>query len=442
MPHRASLLLAAWLVIPALTRPPLLAGQTVSPTTGPATSLAAPDSALNLTGAVDLARQQGLLRQLAEARGRIADGRVRESTQWLNPTLEWRRENLGSPLQPDIFATAYVPFDLTGRRLALRGASTAGRGRVQADLQHERRMAELAVARGWLEAASARELSAVQQEQAAALQELARVDSTRVREGLVAEAVGLRTSLEADRAQMTAVRARQNEGEQLLQLSRQLGQTVRAERLAALMAPELPAAPDTMLAVSTALRSRPDLLARELAVMEARKRLAAEQRGVLGEVQLQGGTKETGGFMTGQLGVAMPLPLFNRNNGARERAAGELREAQLLHDDARRALQLSVLRARQHYLALRSTRDAAASFDARATTLVQSARVAYREGHLTLTELLDAERAAVEARTAHRQWMVDAWLARLEFELALGARLDAQSPLDLPLLTPSTPSGR
>jgi cobalt-zinc-cadmium efflux system outer membrane protein len=398
--------------------------------------------ALDLTAAVDLARQQGLLRQLADARGRIADGRVRESTQWLNPTFEWRRENLGSPLQPDIFATAYVPLDLAGRRLALRGASSAGRGRVQADLQHERRLAELTVARSWLEAASAHELARVVTEQAAALQELARVDSTRVREGLVAEAVGLRTSLEADRARMTAVRVRQSEGELLLTLSRQLGETVQAAHLAALMAPGLPDAPDSLLAVESAQRGRPDLQARELAVTEARKRLAAEQRGVLGEVQLQGGTKETGGFMTGQLGLAMPLPLFNRNNGARERAAGELREAQLLHDDARRALHLRVLRARQHYLALRETREAAASFDARATTLVQSARMAYREGHLTLTELLDAERAAVDARTAHRQWMVDAWLARLELELALGARLDPESPLDLPLLTPSTPGGR
>jgi len=397
---------------------------------------------LDLTAAVDLARQRGLLGQLAEARGRIADGRVRESTQWLNPTFEWRRENLGSPLDPDIFATAYVPFDLAGRRFALRGASTAGRGRVQADLQHERRMAELAVARGWLDAASAHELAVVLNEQAAALQELARVDSTRVREGLVAEAVGIRTSLEADRARMTAVRSRQSEGEQVLNLSRQLGETVLADQLAALIPPELPEAPDSLLALQTARRSRPDVLARELAVVEARKRLSAEQRGVLGEVQLQGGTKETGGFMTGQIGVAMPLPLFNRNSGARERAAGELREAQLLYDDAQRALQLSVLRARQHYLALRATRASAASFDTRATTLVQSARVAYREGHLTLTELLDAERAAVEARTAHRQWMVDAWLARLELELALGARLDAQSPLDLPLLTSSTPSGR
>jgi hypothetical protein len=40
----------------------------------------------------------------------------------------------------------------------------------------------------------------------------------------------------------------------------------------------------------------------------------------------------------------------------------------------------------------------------------------------------------------HLRWAVDAWLARLEFERALGARLDETSPLDLPLLSsPLTP---
>jgi hypothetical protein len=35
----------------------------------------------------------------------------------------------------------------------------------------------------------------------------------------------------------------------------------------------------------------------------------------------------------------------------------------------------------------------------------------------------------------HLRWAADAWLSRLEFERALGARLDESSPLDLPLLS-------
>jgi cobalt-zinc-cadmium efflux system outer membrane protein len=61
--------------------------------------------------------------------------------------------------------------------------------------------------------------------------------------------------------------------------------------------------------------------------------------------------------------------------------------------------------------------------------------VSYREGHATLTELLDAERAAADAMLAHLRWAADAWLARLELERAIGARLDADGPLDLPVLS-------
>ncbi|MBL0939211.1 MAG: TolC family protein [Gemmatimonadaceae bacterium] len=389
-----------------------------------------------------MARRDGLQRQLVDARATMASGQVRESTQWLNPTIEWRRENLGSPLQPDIFATAYVPFDLSGRRLALRGAGQAGQQRVESDAMAERRAADLHVAQSWLDAAANTELAAVMRGQASALAELARIDSVRVREGLVAEAVGLRTSIEADRAQLAAVRADRDAAQSLVSLSRQLGTSIVGAMLAALTTPVLPAAPDSVFAVDHARRSRPELRAREAAVLEARRRLAAEQRGVLGEVQLQGGTKETSGFMTGQLGVAMPLPLFNRNDGARARATGGLREATVLQRDALLALRGEVERTRQHYMKVQSTMTAAVTFDQRATALVESARVAYREGHMTLTELLDAERAAVDARTLHRQWLVEAWMARLTLELTLGGRLDSDSPLDLPVISNSSPDRR
>jgi cobalt-zinc-cadmium efflux system outer membrane protein len=82
---------------------------------------------------------------------------------------------------------------------------------------------------------------------------------------------------------------------------------------------------------------------------------------------------------------------------------------------------------------------AAASFDARGREVARIARLSYREGHVTLTELLDAERAAAEALQQQLRWAADAWLARLELERALGARLDRDSPLDLPVLAPLPP---
>jgi cobalt-zinc-cadmium efflux system outer membrane protein len=398
-------------------------------------------SPIDLRAALVAARSAGPLRQLADARRQAALGQVGEQTQWANPSLEWRRENLGSPLQPDIFATLYVPWDFSGRRLALRQVATAGKARVAGDATADLRDAELQVARAWLRAAVAQGALEIATQQYDALREIARVDAERLREGLVSEAVGLRTSLEADRARVALVAARNEAAVAQADLARLLGLAEGAPlALAALAAPTLPLSPDTTLALTGAAARRPDVQAREAAVREAQRRLAAEQRGAFGEVQLQGGTKETGGFMTGQVGLAMPMPFFNRNSGARQRAAGQLAEARIQRDDLRRVVRAGVVNALAHYQDVRAAAGDAATFGARGREVARIARLSYSEGHTTLTELLDAERAAADAMHQHLRWAADAWLARLELERTLGARLDAESPLDLPVLAP-TPSG-
>ena len=403
---------------------------------GAAPCLPAQAAPLDLAAALQLARTSGPLRKIADAREMAGSGRVGESGQWPNPSIEWRRENLGSSLQPDIFATAYIPLDLTGRRLALRQATGAGRQRVQADAVAERRDAEIAVARAWLDAAAADGALVVATRQMEALAEIASVDATRLREGLVSEAVGLRTQLEADRARVSLVTAAGDAARARAQLARVIGLRPDAlPVLATLVAPTLPDAPDSNTVTAVALRARPEVRARESALREAQRRYTAERRGLIGDMQLQGGTKQTSGFMTGQIGLAMPLPLFNRNDAARQRSRGEYAEAQALRDDMLIQVEGGVGAAWRAYVASRGAAQAASSFDARGRDIARIARVAYREGHVTLTELLDAERAATDALNTHLRWAADAWLSRLELERALGARLDDSSPLDLPLLS-------
>lgn len=395
---------------------------------------------LDLRTALTVARERGPFHRLSDARRDVGLGQVGESTQWLNPTFEWRRENLGSPLQPDIFATLYLPFDVSGRRIALRQAGSAGRERVRADATGELRNADLQVARAWLRAAVAQGALDVIAEQFEALREIARVDAERLREGLVSEAVGLRTSLEADRARVALVAARNEATVARTELTRAIGQAETGPVLvAALAPPALPPAPDSATAVATAMALRPDVQARDAALREAQRRLAAEQRGVLGEVQLQGGTKETGGFMTGQIGLAMPMPVFNRNTGARQRAAGQMNEARVLRDDLRIAVHGGVLAALAYYREVQMAAAEAATFATRGREVARIARLSYREGQFTLTELLDAERAAADALQQQLRWTADAWLARLELERALGSTLASDSPLDLPALAMTLP---
>ncbi len=391
---------------------------------------------LTLRNALELARSSGAGLRVADARRDVSLGRVRELSQLPNPTLEWRRENLGSPLQPDIFATLYVPVDVTGRRLALRTARGLGQARVTADAVAERREAELQVARAWLRATLADGAVSVARAQALALHEVATIDSTRAAEGIVSDGVALRTRLEADRARATLAGLDGDRARARADLARTLGVPDDSlPPLASLDAPALPVGPDSATARRLALETRPELLAREAGLREAEARLGAERRGRIGDVQLQGGTKETGGFMTGQVGVAMPFPIFNRNDGARQRARGEANEARALRDAARVGVSADAVAALHAYEAVRALAVQARTFATRGQEVATIARTSYREGQSTLVELLDAERAAADAMTAHLRWAADAWLSRLELERALGARLDADGPLELPLLS-------
>ncbi len=398
------------------------------------TAQGAAQDSLSLPQALVLARASAPGLRIADARREVALGRARETTQWLNPTVEYRRENLGSTLSPDIFTTVYVPFDITGRRLSLRSAGSAASVRARADGTVARRDAELQVVRAWLRAASAREHAEVMRRQADALMEVATVDAARQREGLVSEGVALRTRLEADRARVALSTTIGDLARARAELARTLGVATQAlGTTARLTAPQLPVPPDSATAEEVATQSRPELAAREAAVREARARLGAERRGAIGDWQLQGGSKKTAGVMTGQIGLAIPFPIFNRNDGARQRAGGELAEATAWYDDVTIGVRADAMAALTAYQAIRATAADAASFAQRGREVADIARVAYREGHASLVELLDAERASADALSAHIRWIADAWMARLEFERALGVRLDDDSPLDLPL---------
>lgn len=396
---------------------------------------------LDLAQAMTLARAHAPALQLVAARQDIAIGRARESVQYPNPTIEYRHENLGSALLPDIFTTLYVPIDITGRRWNLRSAGNAATTRATADGRASRRDAELHIANEWVHAAALSAEVQILSEFAAAITEMARVDSIRFAEGFVSEGIAIRTQLESDRARVALSTAMARSVRAHSMLARTLGVNDNSIGIvAALTSPVLPTAPDSTVALANALQSRPDIIAREAGVREAAYRARAESRGIFGDWQLQGGSKKTSGVMTGQLGLAVPLPVFNRNNGARQRTRGELAEATVLRDDALLGVRAETRAALYAYSAVRSNTERVNSFADRGRELATIARTSYAEGNASLIELLDAERAGVDAQTGRIAWMAEAWIARLELERILGARLDSESPLDLPPMNAALPT--
>lgn len=385
---------------------------------------AAQDAPLTLEQAVTRAMQVGPAAQAASATRQIIVGRARTDAQWANPTFELRRENEGSALPYDDFATFTLPVSLTGRRLALRGALGAARDRGVADSLFVQREAGFDAAREWWAvwaAISTAEFAATQAER---FGELARFDSLRAAEGVIAEAAAIRTRLEAERASYHAVQAIAAAGRARAALAARIGlDDPRALGIAAPPSLEVPALQlSADEAIAQALAQRPDVRAAQAAVREAERRRAAEARGSFADVGVTAGYKGTAGIATGVIGLFVTPPLLNANGGNRERATGEW----LLADADRRALEIRVrgdvqaaYDAARAMDALAVRADAASA--ARADELAVAAEAAYREGHATLTETLEALRAVADVRAAALQATADRHLIRLELRRAMGA---------------------
>ena len=374
--------------------------------------------------AVAIARARHPLVDAAGGRRMMVEGSARQAAAWANPTVEWRSENLSSPLMTDEFLVASVPIDLTFRRAALGDARTAAVARARADSTTVMRTVELEAARAYWKAALADALAEVASAQRQALEGIAEFDAARLREGAVAEAAAMRTRLEADRSRMTEASARAEAFRSRAELARAIGIPVDSVP-APTEFPVMPgeALPDPDSVMRAALATRPELAAAREAVREARSHASAARRGVLGDVALIAGMKRTGGYDTRVLGVAVPLPLFDWNGGAREAAAGEVRMAAALARDAEARVRADVLSSLASYVALRSAAPMAAEarLDERGSEIARIALAAYREGGASLVELLEAQRAAADARATLLRWSVDVRLAKLDLERATGA---------------------
>lgn len=381
---------------------------------------------LTVSEAVSIARSRGPLAAAAQARRMIARGRARNDGAFPNPTLEWRRENLSSPLQPDIFATLQLPVDLTGRRLALRSAGTALLARGRADSSETTRDFEATVMRAFWRAALGAELLVVSAEERQARENVADFDARRFREGAVAEVAAIRTRLESDRARIAEAAARAEAERARGDLARLLG--VPGDSLPPLrrLQPlsEWDAVPDEGAALARAFVQRSDLAAFRYAAVEADHRATAERRGFIPDVQVVSGYKQTSGINTGVLGVLVPLPLFSRNEGPRERSHGEQVIARAELRDAELRVRGEVLAALRGLAAMREALTAGtAGMEGRAAEVAQIAEGAYREGAISLMELVEAQRARAESRAAALRWTVELHLATLELNRALGAPL-------------------
>jgi outer membrane protein, heavy metal efflux system len=370
-----------------------------------------------------------------------AAARERQAGALPNPVLAYGREQTSRNGQTNAQGIAQIeqPLELGGQRAARREGARLRRQAAEARLAAARLQLDFEVTRAFALAVAAQQRAALAARTADTFAEAQRVSDQRLAAGDVAGYTARRLRLEA--ARIAALRA-------AAELERHTTRTALASLMGIAVSPtdtlvstadehaaSTPAASpslDSLLAVAT--RDRPELQATllEAAALTADARLVARDR--VPTPTLSAGYKgervadPTAGSLTGfrgiVAGVSVPLPLFDRREGAMAAATADARRTRADVDALRRRI------ARDVSDALDALRTADAQHRALAPHLgdethvaVRAVQAAYADGEIPLVEWLDAIRAYQDAEATLVTLRADVIVREAALRRALGAPL-------------------
>jgi cobalt-zinc-cadmium efflux system outer membrane protein len=347
-----------------------------------------------------------------------------ERTLWPNPTATFARESV--PGAHDTFLLARQELPISGRRSRLQTA-----GRLAVDAAHAEARLERIQLQADLREAYAALLLAQQREDTLqvsidALQKLISVLRTREEGGEGSTYDRMRgqralVDLEAERALAAAARA-QAQG----RLAGYLGPGTNPEALAA--ADSLIATPSQgplPTFIDQALESRGDYRASEISTARFEAERSAATRLRIPTPSLTAGLKRSdlGGTSSSgyQVSVELAIPSFSRGQAATALAAAQKARAQAEAESWRLRIEAEV-RAAYNVARIQQERVTRyqASAGAIAEPLAKIGRVAYEEGELSILELLDADRQALDARLQVLELAAAARRAAIQLDRVIG----------------------
>ncbi|WP_018078670.1 TolC family protein [Thiobacillus denitrificans] len=340
-----------------------------------------------------------------------------------NPVLSYNRDSLnGSSDTTEQTWMLSQTFDVSGRRGLYREAADRRVAAVSAGNAGRRLDLAADIRRSFYETLLQQEIIRATETWT---QRFVRVEGLVTKLARAGEASGYdRRRLERERrstdARLAAERAEQARA--LARLVALTGLTYAPILRGELLPPSLPPL-DGALA---RLDEHPDLQAlgrrAEAADMEGR----AAKRGAIPKITVGVGPKRVDNGASNESGIALtlavPLPVFDRQQAGLQRAAAEALQARAEHSLARSRAEGEL---RGLHRQADGLRVAAADYRARAVAasadLLRIAEAAYQGGESSLLELLDAYRGALEAETTALELEQRAREARIAYDLLTGS---------------------
>jgi cobalt-zinc-cadmium efflux system outer membrane protein len=347
----------------------------------------------------------------AEAAVVAADGARRQAGVLDNPSFSWEREDPDIAREDSWRIGWRLPFDGRRHRVAAAHAGVEA-AEFERDLTAlELRLELRSLFASWFIAEQRRVVLEDNLERAMRLAEWLRA---RADEGEAAGVEARRLDLEVVSLEQAAVAAR------AAARAARAESAVWSNNVAGYVRP---ARPPLVRPPGTAeIGLRPDIMAlgSRLAEVESRHSLA---RRVIQPPEISAGWKEIreGGEASSgpTLGIAWPLPVFDRNQGNRDEAAAEVDRAELeLEAATRRATQQASAALASYTELYGAAIDA--GLDPSERGVAEAVFAAFEAGEASLTDVLDAWRSTVDARMARLETLALALATERELEAAIG----------------------
>lgn len=383
-----------------------------------AQQVVAPEGRDTIVVSLDDARRMALSQNpvfLADAQVReIARGSVRQArTYRFNPEIETELPSATRAGTGVYQARVSQELELAGQWGLRVDAAEEGFERAVASVENAARIAVADASIAFYAALADRRRLVVAEEILGLNEQLLDAVRVQVREGEISRLEGNLAQVEVGRAQARVLAARRAAVQTELELKRALGiapespiRLVDAQVLTTPTAASLQ--PDSLLAV--AMLRRPDLFARAALVRQSETRTRLARREAVPNLRIAGLLERetaTGEPRVG-FGVALPLPLWNRNQGLVAERQAEATRARLELSAVELEVRTDVISAYRSYV---TAAEEARIYE---TSVLEPARenqelldTAFRAGKLALPSLLLLRNQLLDAELGY--W--DAWLA-------------------------------
>ena len=371
------------------------------------------DSALTLDAVLSLVAKANPTLRVLEYRRMAAQGQLKQAGLWPNPELEAEIEEFGwnAPglSESELTVALSQELELFGQRGARREVVRSEIRAIEFESNVQAFDLYLEVKQRFYQLAHAEEKLRLAEASVKLADDIVENISFRNERGAGLQSELLLAEIEQQRTRLRLEELRQQKAAAEIWLVALWNGTPDATIVATDKEPDL----QGLLAVVESLYEQADStriishLQNEAAILRAQQSLAAaEARPTL---TISGGVKrfEANGSKSFLLGIGLPLPLFNRNQGARESIRAQTRSVE--YEIERERLDVAAT-LRSHVIELRNMARRHDILDSqllpKAEQAYRSLQNAYESGRLPYTQMLEAERSLVELRFEHNDFLL------------------------------------